>query len=200
MDICYIMNSQGIKIVWMLWCSIIYCDPRLPLTQNKFTSSLFQLPHARLRTTLPTFLLHFGQSGGSGRGRFPSDSVRLVWWGRWSAPDTGDSLQSAEPTCGVSSPGTHTQTQYMLLYCSEMLYIPLLHLSFEGIHHCSSDWTFYLSDENNTNFILPALASESLYYAGIFSQKLCFITTCKTQTKVVLCCYWSFMLVSCGSK
>lgn len=56
--------------------------------------------------TSPTFLLRFGQSGGSGRGRSPSGSAPPVWWGCWSAPDTGDSWQSAAPTCVVSSPAS----------------------------------------------------------------------------------------------
>lgn len=40
----------------------------------------------------------------------------------------------------------------------------------------------------------------SFYGVGICSQTLCFTINCKTQTKVVLWCYWSFMLISCGSK
>lgn len=51
-----------------------------------------------------TFLLRFGRSGGSGRGRSPSGSAPPVWWGCWSAPDTGDSWRSAAPTCAASSP------------------------------------------------------------------------------------------------
>lgn len=54
----------------------------------------------------PTFLLRFGRSGGSGHGRSPSGSVPPAWWGHWSAPDTGDSWQSAAPTCVVSSPAS----------------------------------------------------------------------------------------------
>lgn len=53
-----------------------------------------------------TFLLRSGQSGGSGHGRSPSGSAPPVWWGRWSAPDTGGSWQSAAPTCVVSSPAS----------------------------------------------------------------------------------------------
>lgn len=57
-------------------------------------------------STTRTFLLRFGQSGGSGRGRSPSGSAPPAWWGRWSAPDTGDSWQSAAPAYAVSSPAS----------------------------------------------------------------------------------------------
>lgn len=92
----------------------------------------------------PTFLPRFLQTEGSARDRSPSGSVRPAWWGHWSAPNTGDSLQSAEPTCAVSSPGTsaHTinvatriifiQTNQVLAAYSAVVIARLYNSSFQG--------------------------------------------------------------------
>lgn len=87
---------------------------------------LYQNYHWNRQVSLssPTFLLHFGQSAGSGRGRSPSDSVRLVWLERWIVPNTGDSLQSAEPTCAVSSPAICTNSDNVGLV-QQLLHIVL---------------------------------------------------------------------------
>lgn len=72
----------------------------------------------------PTFQPHFGPSGGNERDRSPSGSVRLVWWGRWSVPDTGDSLRSAEPVYAASSPGTNTVTEHVTAV-QHILFLPV---------------------------------------------------------------------------
>lgn len=81
----------------------------------------------------PTFLRHSWQSEGSGRGRSPSGSAQPALSGHWSAPNTGDNLRSAEPTCAVSSPGTTTAHVATLRHTSSP--VRSHDLSLGEIHH-----------------------------------------------------------------
>lgn len=187
------------SLTWYIAVKLQFCLQNNHCHKQSLSSSTSLFPPRRVCACLcaasPTFLLHFGRSGGSERGRSPSGSARLVWWGRWSAPDTGDSLQSAEPTYAVSSPGTHTDIGRDMLRSE-----PLSNTSLFWGLHCS---VFVVAMKTHTSLISPGLVKcnqHILLYAWILSHAQFFITTSKTQTKVVLWCYWSFVLISCGWK
>lgn len=78
--------------------------------KQKHFHNFFCLTVCRAFVSWPTSLPRSWQTGGNAHGHFPSGSAQPGWWGRWSAPSTDDSLQSAEPTSAVSLPETSTDT------------------------------------------------------------------------------------------